>query len=403
LGQSGRFRRWRDGVTRTRRAGRGAASRGGGAGMSGLTQSVTRAAPRRMVGRVARRFSRPAEDSLAVRVAVLLAVLIAVAAVGVQEEFKAQAALAAVAIVVAHGVSYLRRRSPNWWMKLAIVALIFGVARDFFMALVANPYDPRIPLVRLFLWLQVLHSFDLPARKDLKYSLASAVVLMAVGAVYARATAFGLLLVPFTVAAGVSLAAMQAGHGGPSWRGPGGLRGRPGGGPVYWRGLAFDTYTGRGWRMSDQSVEEFASDQSRIVPRLGPDEPWPAGSEQSIQTFYVEAEQPNVIFAAYRPFEVFFPTGAIGVDRYAGMRSPLRLEQGMIYSVISRVPAPAEALLARGQGDVPPPTRAGSPQFPAIPPGAPPRAREFPAGGETPSQRPGATRRHLRRMASACW
>ena len=56
-----------------------------------------------------------------------------------------------------------------------IAGLIFAVARDFFVALVANPYDPRIPLVRLFLLLQVLHSFDLPARKDLKYSLASAV------------------------------------------------------------------------------------------------------------------------------------------------------------------------------------------------------------------------------------
>src|SRR3989442_1420926 len=219
MGQSGRFGRRRDGVARTRRAGRGAASRGGGGGGASLTQSVTRAAPRRMMQRVARRFSRPAEDSLAVRVAALLAVLIAVAAVGVQEEFKAQAALAAVAIVVAHGVSYLRRRSPNWWMKLAIVALIFGVARDFFVVLVANPYDPRIPLVRLFLWLQVLHSFDLPARKDLKYSLASAVVLMAVGAVYARATAFRLLLVPVTVAAGISLAAMAVGNRRTSLRG----------------------------------------------------------------------------------------------------------------------------------------------------------------------------------------
>jgi len=456
--------------------------------VSSLTQSVTRAAPRRMMQRVARRFSRPAEDSLAVRVAALLAVLIAVAAVGVQEEFKAQAALAAVAIVVAHGVSYLRRRSPNWWMKLAIVALIFGVARDFFVVLVANPYDPRIPLVRLFLWLQVLHSFDLPARKDLKYSLASAVVLMAVGAVYARETAFGLLLVPFTVAAGISLAAMQAEHGGPSWwallglgvrlsvavlvcaalafmlvpRGQGlRLRGMPVSAkllwvarlhtrivnpaypdepgtdpeqappvfnpqgyvgfstyvdlrlrgvlddtlvlrvratrPGYWRGLAFDTYTGRGWRMSDQSVEEFASDQSRIVPRLGPDEPWPAGSEQSIQTFYVEAEQPNVIFAAYRPFEIFFPTGTIGVDRYAGMRSPLRLEQGMIYSVISRVPAPAEALLARGHGDVPAPIRARYLQLPAISPRVRHLASELTAGVESPYRQAEAIRRYLRR------
>src|SRR5207244_12000399 len=122
--------------------------------VSCLGESIT---PHHLVQGSARRFRRPAEDSLAVRTAVLLAVLVAVAAVGVQEEFTAQAVLAAFAIIVAHGVSYLRRRSPNWWMKLAIAGLIFAVARDFFVALVANPYDPRIPLVRLFRCLQCLH------------------------------------------------------------------------------------------------------------------------------------------------------------------------------------------------------------------------------------------------------
>src|SRR3989475_7703128 len=278
MGPSGRFGRRRDGVARTRRAGRGAASRGGGGGVSSLTQSVTRAAPRRMMQRVARRFSRPAEDSLAVRVAALLAVLIAVAAVGVQEEFKAQAALAAVAIVVAHGVSYLRRRSPNWGMKLAIIALIFGVARDFFVGLVAHPYDPRIPLVRLFLWLQVLHSYDLPARKDLKYSLASAVVLMAVGAGYARETAFGLLLVPFTVAAGISPGAKPVEHGGASAAGLLGLGVRLSVAVLVCAALAFMLVPrGQGLRLRGMPVSAkllwVARLHTRIVNPAYPDEP----------------------------------------------------------------------------------------------------------------------------------
>jgi len=417
--------------------------------VSGLTDAIARAA---------RRFPRPApEDSIPSRVATLCAVLVAVAGVAIQEEFTAQAALASGAIAAGFGVSYLRRRARNWWLKTAVALLILVVARDFFAALVANPYDPRIPLVRLFLWLQVLHSFDLPARKDLKYSLASAIVLMAVGAVYARDAAFGVFLIPFALTAGLALVAMQ-GETGLPWRaliGPGvrlgsavllaaalifaliprggGLRVRwmpvsprllwgtslhtrivnpaypqePGADPeqtsavfnpqgyvgfstfvdlrmrgtlddtlvmrvrttrpAFWRGLAFDMYAGRGWRMSDRAVEEYASDQPRIAPRLGPDEPWPAGSEQVIQTFYVEADQPNVIFAAYRPFEVFFPTGTIGVDRYAGLRSPVPLESGMIYSVISRIPAPTGALLERGHGDVPPSIYARYLQLPPIP------------------------------------
>ena len=143
------------------------------------------------------------------RVATLLAVLVAVAAVAIQEEFTSQAILAAGAIVVGYIVSYLRRRGPNWWLKIAITAGILLAMREFFVALVANPYDPRIPLVQLFLWLQVLHSFDLPARKDLKYSLASAVVLLAIGAVYTRATTFGWFLVLFVLAAATAWIALQ--------------------------------------------------------------------------------------------------------------------------------------------------------------------------------------------------
>jgi len=443
------------------------------------------AIPAAIIG-IARRFPRPApEESLLVRGATLLAVLVAVAAVALQEEFTTQAALAAAAILAGYVVSHLRRRASNWWLKTVIAALILAVARDFFTALLANPYDPRIPLVRLFLWLQVLHSFDLPARKDLKYSLASAVVLMAVGAVYARDTAFGLLLVPFALAAAAALVAMQA-RGGASLRMVGGAGLRLGVSvlagaalifalmprgqglrvrwlpvsprllwterlhlrivnpaypevdgtdpetahalfnpqgyvgfstfvdlrlrgvldhtivmrvratqPAYWRGLAFDTYTGRGWRMADPAVDESGSDQLRIVPRLSPDESWPAGSEQVIQTFYVEADQPNVIFAAYRPFEVFFPTGTIGVDRYAGLRSPLPLDSGMIYSVISRIPAPPAALLARGHGEIPVSIRTRYLQVPEIPARVRRLAAELTAGVESPYQKAVAIRNYL--------
>jgi transglutaminase-like putative cysteine protease len=435
---------------------------------------------------LAARFPRPApEESLTIRGAALLAVLVAVLAVGVQEEFGPQAVLAGGAIIVGFIVSHVRRRSANWWLKAAIVTLILLVARDFFEALLANPFDPRIPLVRLFLWLQVLHSFDLPARKDLKYSLASAVVLIAVGAAYARAAAFGLLLVPFAAAAGTALVAMQAAEGSVPFPRLVGLGGRLSMGvvlaaslvfvlvphgeglrvrwmpvsarlwtarlharvlnpaypdlartdpeqtpavfnpqgyvgfstyvdlrirgvlddtlvlrvrathPGFWRGLAFDTYTGRGWRMTDRTVEEYASSEPRIVPGLSPDEPWPAGSEQNIQTFYVEANQPNVIFAAYRPFEVFFPTGAIGVDRYAGLRSPLQLEQGMIYSVISRVPSPTAKLLARDRGTAPASIRARYLQLPPLPSRVRHLAAQLTAEARSPYQKAAAIRRYL--------
>ena len=43
----------------------------------------------------------------------------------------------------------------------------------FFREVLSSLYDTRVPLARLFLWIQVIHAFDVPARKDLSYSLVS--------------------------------------------------------------------------------------------------------------------------------------------------------------------------------------------------------------------------------------
>src|SRR3972149_8781402 len=94
---------------------------------------------------------RPAEDSLLSRGAVLAAVLVAVGAVAVEEEFTVQAVVAAAAICGGFWVSHVRRRASNWWLKAAITILVLVVARDFLVTLLANPYDPRLPLVRQFI------------------------------------------------------------------------------------------------------------------------------------------------------------------------------------------------------------------------------------------------------------
>ncbi len=410
--------------------------------------------------RILRMRAHQPEESILVRAATLATILVAVAAVAVQqEELSRQAILAAVAIGLGSWFSYHRRHANNWWVKVIITVLVLAVTQAFFRGLFENPYDPRLPLIQLFLWLQALHSFDLPARKDLKYALTSAVVLMAVAAVFARDLTFGMFLVAFSLVASVAMVAMRErpfrlkapvaiavglllGFGVllagavtfvvipheqglrarwmpmsaglalslrlheriinpayPEVLGTDPERSPPAFNPNsyvgfstyvdlrlrgilsdtlvmrvrttragFWRGLAFDEYTGRGWRMRERGVEEYFADGGRIVPRFSPDDPWPAGSEQVIQTFYVEAAQPNVIFAAYRPFEVFFPVGSLGVDRYAGLRSPIPLEKGMIYSVISRVPNPTpRQLRRRDEEDDPGEIRARYLQLPAIP------------------------------------
>src|SRR5437899_8503685 len=77
------------------------------------------------------------------------------------------------------------------------------------------------------------------------------------------------------------------------------------------------------------------------------------------------------------------------------MRSPLRLEPGMVYSVVSRVPVPTAALLARGHGDIPPRIRARYLQLPAISPRLRRLAADLTAGAVSPYQRAEAIRRYL--------
>ena len=65
---------------------------------------------------------------------------------------------------------------------------------NFLSDIYKNPYDARVPLAYLLIWLQVLHSFDLPRRKDLFYSLWVALILISVAATISRDVFFGIYL-----------------------------------------------------------------------------------------------------------------------------------------------------------------------------------------------------------------
>ncbi len=132
--------------------------------------------------RTANQTRRP-EDSRALRGAVLAAVLTGTAALA------AVHAISVVTLVVlfvafpfAYWVSYRRRGEDNWHIKLALTAgAILALVRFLSqLGTVATLDEIRFPLADLFLWVQVLHSFDLPARKDLNFSLGSSLTLMAV-------------------------------------------------------------------------------------------------------------------------------------------------------------------------------------------------------------------------------
>jgi transglutaminase-like putative cysteine protease len=115
---------------------------------------------------------------------------------------------------------------------------------------------------------------------------------------------------------------------------------------AFWRAQAYDTFDGHTWTTSDDSIQELNSVFQPPIP-LGR----PGGAVESIvagvsrtteltQTFYVLVAQPNVVFAAYQPRDLYFPLNRVWVDSYGSVRTPLFLEADTIYSVVSEVPAP---------------------------------------------------------------
>jgi protein-glutamine gamma-glutamyltransferase len=155
--------------------------------------------------------TRRTEDSIALRAAVLGAVMTGMYALAVERAISIQtAALLTGLLPLAYWTSHLRRAKDNWAIKigltfLAIVALIrfFGQLRG-----IATLDEVRFPLADLFLWVQVLHGFDLPARKDLNFSLGSSLTLIAAAGSISQDLWFGGMLVLYFVFA---IAAMALG------------------------------------------------------------------------------------------------------------------------------------------------------------------------------------------------
>lgn len=145
----------------------------------------------------------------------------------------------------------------------------------------------------------------------------------------------------------------------------------------YWRSHSYDLYDGVGWSQSDKTLteienmgvyfqlpaplgsplsQEVVGQQRRdgnmtwrspgarhhVEEVLGVDSVAPItewqNDQQVVQTFTIIRDQPNLIFAAYRPLEIFMSSQTISLDRGDGIRLPEPLKAGMIYSVVSYRP-----------------------------------------------------------------
>ncbi len=162
----------------------------------------------------------PPEHSIALRGACLGAVIIAIAAAASMGEIAEATALWGIGLAsVGMGFSYATRSRPPVWTKIVVAVGAIAVSIWFFhavsgpMAGIANVEDP---LIVLLLSILVLHSFHVPSRRDLTFSLAAAAGLMAVTGAQAIDLRFGWYALAWAVfsLAGLTLMWKSASGGG---------------------------------------------------------------------------------------------------------------------------------------------------------------------------------------------
>ncbi len=126
---------------------------------------------------------KPPEESIPFRLATLLTVMSGILAILHEEGWPAFTWLTVAATVAGFVLSYRRRTHTNWVIKIFLSLFMLVAFVRFLFDLSESANDPRVPLANLLLWLQTLHSYDLPGRRDLNYSLLTGFILVCVAAV----------------------------------------------------------------------------------------------------------------------------------------------------------------------------------------------------------------------------
>jgi transglutaminase-like putative cysteine protease len=120
--------------------------------------------------------------------------------------------------------------------------------------------------------------------------------------------------------------------------------------PAFWRGQTFTDFDGRSWTVSPESGVPRTGPTINVPPTLGDITASNVESKDLVQTYFIEADLPNVVFAAYRPEQLVFD-GTVWTRPDGALRSDVTLTKGSVYTVVSdRLQVTPEIL--RAQGDI---------------------------------------------------
>lgn len=147
------------------------------------------------------------EESILLRVLVQTLVVVGIIAVDIAAETPLEdipiSVWAVPLSIVGAFVSWNRRKKRNIALKFLLAIGMIGAMFYFFRSLFGQigtsigSNDTRIILSQLLIQLQVLHSFDLPRRKDLGYSMVIGLILLGVAGTISQTLAFAPILVIF--------------------------------------------------------------------------------------------------------------------------------------------------------------------------------------------------------------
>ena len=404
----------------------------------------------------------PPEDSLLLRILVQSMVVVGIIATDVAAETTLSLWAIPLSIIGATW-SWYHRHDRNVGAKFALALAMVGALGYFVWHLVGSANDTRLVLAELLVQMQTIHTFDLPRRKDLGYSMTIGLILIAVAGTLSQTLTFAPLLLLFLAIAipvlfldyrsRLQLAPLQIANPtqlrqiGLPWqrlgqllgivlaiglivfalmprfpgyqgslpvsapiqyeqqkfdpqgivnrgyqnRGKGGGNGAPqideqgGSGdgkldenfyygfnaqidqnlrgimkpklvmrvraqsPGFWRALAFDRYTGQGWEISRNAetskLRRPVWDYKFTIGYLSNKIP----HKRVIQSYTALEELPNIIPGMSSVNELYFPTPEIAIDKEDSLRSPVGLQKGLTYTVVSQVPYRDRKLLDRAK------------------------------------------------------
>ncbi|MGB3612874.1 MAG: DUF3488 and DUF4129 domain-containing transglutaminase family protein [Elainellaceae cyanobacterium] len=143
------------------------------------------------------------ENSLRLRLCVQALVTVGIIATDITAADAADALGVSIWAVPLGGLgalwSWRTRHRPRRYVQVAIAIGMVAALGVFLNRVASGQADTRLALAELLIHLQVLHSFDLPRRKDLGYSIVIGLILMGVAATLSQTIAFAPLLLLFVV------------------------------------------------------------------------------------------------------------------------------------------------------------------------------------------------------------